>query len=40
MERRGISADEAFGVLRAASQSLDVKPAQIARTLVDRRTEV
>jgi hypothetical protein len=40
MERRGISADEAFGVLRAASQSLNVKLAQVAQTLVDRRTEV
>ena len=40
MERRGITADEAFGVLRAASQSLKVKLAQIAQTLVDRRTEV
>jgi hypothetical protein len=40
MERRGISADEAFGVLRAASQSLNVKLAQIAQTLVDRRSEI
>ena len=40
MERRGISSDEAFGVLRAASQSLNVKLAQIAQTLVDRRSEI
>lgn len=40
MERRGISADEAFGVLRSASQSLNVKLAQIAQTLVERRTEI
>lgn len=40
MERRGISADEAFDVLRTASQSLNVKLAQVAQTLVDRRHEV
>ncbi len=40
MERRGISADEAFGVLRSASQSLNVKLAQIAQTLVERRSEI
>ncbi|GAA2568507.1 GAF and ANTAR domain-containing protein [Pseudonocardia hydrocarbonoxydans] len=40
MERRKIGADEAFGVLRSASQALNVKLAQVAKTLVDRRTEV
>lgn len=40
MERRGISADEAFDVLRRASQSLNVKLAQVAQVLVDRRTEI
>lgn len=40
MERRGISADEAFEVLRAASQSLNVKLASVARTLVERRGEI
>jgi AmiR/NasT family two-component response regulator len=40
MERRGISADEAFAVLRAASQSLNVKLTQVARTLVERRDDL
>ncbi len=40
MERRGISADDAFGVLRKASQSLNVKLATVAQTLVDRRAEI
>ena len=40
MERRGISADEAFAVLRAASQSLNVKLTQVARTLVERRADL
>jgi len=38
MERRKISADEAFGVLRSASQSLNVKLAQVAQTVVDHRS--
>jgi ANTAR domain-containing protein/GAF domain-containing protein len=40
MERRRISADEAFDVLRKASQSLNVKLAQVAATLVERRAEL
>lgn len=40
MERRRISADEAFDVLRAASQSLNVKLTQVAATLVERRAEI
>ncbi|WP_098961165.1 ANTAR domain-containing protein [Pseudonocardia sp. N23] len=40
MERRGISAAEAFDVLRSASQSLNVKLAQVAETLVSRRAEL
>ena len=40
MERRGISADEAFDTLRSASQSLNVKLAQVAETLVTHRAEI
>ncbi len=40
MERRGISADEAFDTLRKASQALNVKLAQIAETLVERRADI
>jgi AmiR/NasT family two-component response regulator len=40
MERRGISADEAFDVLRRASQSLNIKLTTVAQTLVDRRAEI
>lgn len=40
MERRGISADEAFDALRDASQSLNVKLTQVAQTLVDHRADV
>jgi ANTAR domain len=40
MERRRISADEAFDVLRKASQSLNVKLTQVATTLVERRAEL
>jgi hypothetical protein len=40
MERRQISADEAFDTLRAASQALNVKLTQVAQTLVDRRAEL
>jgi GAF domain-containing protein len=40
MERRGISADEAFDTLRRASQALNVKLATVAQTLVERRAEV
>jgi hypothetical protein len=40
MERRGISADEAFEVLRSASQALNVKLARVALTLVERRGQL
>jgi GAF domain-containing protein len=40
MERRGITAEEAFDVLRAASQSLNVKLAKVAETLATRRAEI
>lgn len=40
MERRGISADEAFETLRRASQALNVKLTTIAQTVVDRRAEL
>jgi hypothetical protein len=40
MERRGISADEAFDILRRTSQSLNVKLAQLAQTLVERRADI
>jgi hypothetical protein len=40
MERRGISADEAFEVLRDASQALNVKLARVALTLVERRAQL
>jgi len=40
MERRGISAVEAFDALRRASQSLNVKLTQVAQTLVDRRADL
>ncbi len=40
MERRKIGADEAFEVLRSASQALNVKLAQVAHTLVERRSEI
>lgn len=40
MQRRKISSDEAFDVLRSASQSLNVKLTEVARTLVDRRAEI
>ena len=40
MERRGISADEAFDVLRRASQSLNLKLTQVAETVATRRAEL
>ena len=40
MQRRGITADEAFDVLRRASQDLNVKLADLARTLATRHAEV
>ncbi|MET1072659.1 MAG: ANTAR domain-containing protein [Umezawaea sp.] len=40
MHRRGITADEAFDVLRRASQNLNVKLADLAGTLASRHTEI
>ncbi len=40
MERRGISEQEAFDVLRMASQSLNVKLATVAQTLATRRADI
>lgn len=40
MERRGIDAGAAFDVLRRASQDLNIKLAEIARTLVARRVDL
>ncbi len=40
MARRGVSAEEAFDVLRRTSQDLNVKLADLARTLADRHTEI
>jgi ANTAR domain/GAF domain len=40
MERRGIGEDEAFDVLRAASQSLNVKLARVAETLATHRADI
>jgi AmiR/NasT family two-component response regulator len=40
MERRGIDEDEAFDVLRTASQALNVKLARVAETLASRRAEI
>ncbi|MCD2194720.1 ANTAR domain-containing protein [Actinomycetospora endophytica] len=40
MQRRGTNADEAFDILRKASQDLNVKIRDIARTIADRRAEL
>ncbi|MGE3288880.1 MAG: ANTAR domain-containing protein [Pseudonocardia sp.] len=40
MERRGCSEDEAFETLRRASQSLNVKLARVAQTLVENRSRL
>ncbi|MCE0763616.1 GAF and ANTAR domain-containing protein [Pseudonocardia kujensis] len=40
MERRGVDAEEAFRILRSASQSLNVKLARIAETLTQRRDQL
>jgi hypothetical protein len=40
MQRRGITAEEAFDVLRRASQDLNVKLADLAGTLAARHTEL
>jgi hypothetical protein len=40
MNRRGIDADEAFELLRRTSQDLNIKLAELARTLATRHTEI
>ncbi|GAA2673953.1 MULTISPECIES: GAF and ANTAR domain-containing protein [Actinosynnema] len=40
MTRRGISADEAFALLRRTSQELNVKLVDLARTLADRHDQL
>ncbi len=40
MERRGISADHAFTLLREASQSLNLKLVRVAETLTSRRADI
>lgn len=40
MERRGVDAGEAFDILRRASQDLNVKLSEIARTVASRRAEL
>ncbi|MEV0074489.1 ANTAR domain-containing protein [Amycolatopsis sp. NPDC050768] len=40
MSRRGITADEAFDLLRRTSQDVNVKLAELARTLAERHTEL
>jgi hypothetical protein len=40
MERRGLTADDAFDVLVTASQSLNIKLTEIARTVVARHREL
>ena len=40
MERRGLTSDEAFDVLRRTSQDLNVKLREVAETLVTRREEL
>jgi GAF domain-containing protein len=40
MERRGVSADKAFDILRNASQDLNIKLRDIAETVAGRRAEL
>jgi GAF domain-containing protein len=40
MERRGADADQAFDILRRASQDLNIKIRDIARTIASRRSEL
>lgn len=40
MHRRGISADEAFDLLRRTSQDLNIKLAELAKTLATRHSEL
>jgi AmiR/NasT family two-component response regulator len=40
MERRGLSADQAFDTLRRTSQELNVKLRDLATTLASRRADL
>ena len=40
MNRRGVGADEAFAILRRVSQDLNVKLADLARTVTERHAEL
>ena len=40
MERRGLTADEAFDTLRRTSQDLNVKLRDLAQTLAERRADL
>jgi hypothetical protein len=40
MLRRGVTAEEAFGILRRASQELNIKLADLARTIATRHREL
>ncbi|OKJ91927.1 GAF and ANTAR domain-containing protein [Amycolatopsis sp. CB00013] len=40
MQRRGLTADEAFDLLRRTSQDLNVKLAEVAQTLASRHSEL
>jgi ANTAR domain/GAF domain len=40
MQRRGLDADEAFDLLRRTSQDLNIKLAELARTIAARHTEL
>jgi AmiR/NasT family two-component response regulator len=40
MNRRGISSDEAFDLLRRISQDMNIKIADLARTLADRHLDL
>nr|WP_281376416.1 ANTAR domain-containing protein [Actinomycetospora corticicola] len=40
MERRGLSADEAFDTLRRTSQELNIKLRDLAATLASRRADL
>jgi AmiR/NasT family two-component response regulator len=40
MQRRGITAEEAFDLLRRTSQDLNIRLAELASTLATRHTEL
>ena len=40
MQRRGISAEDAFDLLRRTSQDLNIRLTKIAETIVARRAEL